>query len=98
MRVHEPGGPRWDARSVEKITAAVERAAFHVPAATCLTRALAAQVLLGRHGYACALRLGVTRDPANALKAHAWLEYRGAIILGGDVPGMGNFTPLPKLH
>src|SRR5690349_5295110 len=44
-----------------------------VPRATCLTQALAAQVLLRRHGVRGHLRFGV-RSEAGRFEAHAWLE------------------------
>jgi|SRR5271155_744115 len=53
-----------------------------VPRATCLTQALAAQVLLGRRGFASHLRIGVGNQ-SGAFRAHAWLEDdRGEILVG----------------
>jgi Transglutaminase-like superfamily len=54
----------------------------YVPKATCLTQALAAQVLLGRHGHATHLRIGVAK-PTTGFHAHAWLEdAQGQILIG----------------
>ena len=44
------------------------------PNDTCLTRALAAEVLLRWHGHSACLRIGVAKDPSNNLHAHAWVE------------------------
>jgi transglutaminase superfamily protein len=63
-----------------------------VPGATCLTQALAAQLLLSRRGVESRLRIGVARTPAGRLRAHAWLESDGVVVLGGA--GMETYTPL----
>jgi hypothetical protein len=62
---------------------------------TCLTQALAAQVLLARSGDQSDLRIGVTRDSNGKFLAHAWLERQGAVLIGGD--GSSDFTPMPVL-
>lgn len=49
----------------------------------CLPQALAAQWMLRRAGYAATLRIGVNRDEAGKLQAHAWLENGREIIIGG---------------
>jgi hypothetical protein len=53
---------------------------------------LAAQFLLSRRGYASRLRIGVARGPNDGLRAHAWLESDGMVVLGGS--GFEAFTPL----
>ena len=81
---------------VPRIVWAVTAATRRVPGANgCLVRALVARTLLARHGHPAALRIGVTRGPAGALAAHAWVESEGRVVLGGEV-GAG-FTPLPPL-
>ncbi len=77
-----PGPPH--AATVDRIVWAVVTASRRVPRATCLTEALAAQVLLGRHGHAAHLRLGVARGAAGQFEAHAWLECGGRIPIGGS--------------
>ena len=60
-----------------------------VPAATCLVRAMAAQILLARHGVESTLRLGATRAGSGEFRAHAWLECRGQVVVGGaESPGV----------
>jgi hypothetical protein len=71
---------------------AVRRVSHVVPGATCLTQALAAQLLLSRRGYASRLRIGVARAPGDRLRAHAWLESDGVVVLGGF--GVEAYTPL----
>lgn len=52
-----------------------------VPSATCLTQALATQVLLKGEGFDPKLQIGVARD-AGIFKAHAWVECNGQIVVG----------------
>jgi hypothetical protein len=68
----------------ERIAWAIAAVSQYLPAATCLARALAAQVLLVRHGYPAILRIGVARDVAGRLEAHAWIESEGRVVLGGS--------------
>jgi hypothetical protein len=81
-----PGAParvRW----------AVARAARPVPGATCLTQALAAQVLLARAGHASSLRMGARRRNG-VLEAHAWLEDGERVVYGAR----GDFAALPPIE
>jgi len=66
-----------------------------VPRASCLTQALAAAILLARHGYPATLRLGVAKNPDGSLRAHAWIESGGQTMLGG--PETGEFAHLPPI-
>lgn len=68
----------------------------YVPRATCLTQALAAQVWLERHGYATRMQIGVAKDEAGRLQAHAWLECGGNIVIG-DSGDLSRYTLLPAL-
>jgi hypothetical protein len=49
----------------------------------CLVQALAAEVLLGRRGIPADIRIGVVKDEALKLQAHAWVESGGTVIIGG---------------
>lgn len=71
-----PGG-------VHEIVRAVDRAAARIPKATCLTRAIAASVMLGRRGAPASIRFGVARDAGGRFIAHAWVESEGRIVIGG---------------
>jgi Transglutaminase-like superfamily len=83
--------------SVNKVTWAVTVAGRYVPVATCLTQALAVQVLLGQQGLAATLRIGVARGEAGQFQAHAWVEYQGRVVIGG-IEAPSRFTPLPLLE
>lgn len=70
--------------SKARVVWAVETAARHMPLAnTCLTQALAAQVLLARRGYPALLRIGVVKGDKDNLQAHAWVESGGEVVIGG---------------
>ncbi len=61
---------------------------------TCLTRALAAQLLLRRGGIDSRLCIGVKRDEQRKFEAHAWLERNGEVILGGSDDEIRKWSPL----
>jgi len=72
----------------ERVVWAVVVASRYVPMSTCLTQALAAQVLLARRGYSAHLHIGVAKEGAEAkLKAHAWVESDGKVLIGSSEPG-----------
>ncbi|HYC62942.1 MAG TPA: lasso peptide biosynthesis B2 protein [Thermoanaerobaculia bacterium] len=84
-----------ESRTPERIARMVAAVSARVPRATCLTQALAATVLLTRHGHRSTLRLGVAKKEDGTLRAHAWLESGGRTLLGG--PDSGAFTQLPPV-
>jgi hypothetical protein len=74
-----------DAALARNIGWAVSRTASAVPfRAVCLQQAIAAKMMLRRHGVQSALHFGVSTGKADAttLKAHAWLDAAGARITG----------------
>lgn len=99
---------------------AVRRAARLVPRGSCLTQAMALQLILARRGQPCSVRIGVdhgvgprrgnagqsaiplasaapqseTEGAQNSpriasgtarFEAHAWVEWQGRVIMGGDI-------------
>ncbi len=78
----------------ERIVWAVEAAGRALPGArNCLIQALAAQAMLLRAGYPCDLRIGVARDGAPQMAAHAWLVAGdGSVLIGDFEPG--RYRPL----
>ena len=62
---------------------AVRAASRCVPGASCLTQALAAQVLLARSGYDSRIEIGVTKDEQRRFRAHAWVVCGNEIVIGG---------------
>ncbi len=72
-----------DDGDVQRVVWAVRQAVAVTPwGRTCLTEALTAAVLLRRAGCQTTLQYGVATGGGGGLDAHAWLEHRGAVILG----------------
>jgi hypothetical protein len=72
---------------------AVEAAAQAVPKASCLTQALAAEIMLERSGAHPDLRIGVATD-RDTFEAHAWLELDGRPLVGAhDVERYARLDP-----
>jgi hypothetical protein len=85
-----------DYEPTDVVVWAVEVAARGLPAFdTCLTRALAAQVLLSRRGRPALLRIGVVRSSEGKFEAHAWVESDGRVVIGGYE--LERYTPLAAL-
>ena len=68
----------------DRIAWAVAVASRYVPKATCLTQALATQVLCARQGHTACLCIGVAKGERGHLEAHAWVESQGRIVIGGS--------------
>jgi hypothetical protein len=66
---------------LKKLTWAVAVMSRYVPKATCLTRALTAQILLAGQNYNSNLKIGVSKNKGE-FEAHAWLESDDKIVLG----------------
>jgi hypothetical protein len=62
---------------------AIRAVCRYVPGATCLTQALAAQVLLAQSGHKSHIEIGVRKDEQQRLLAHAWVVYGDQIVIGG---------------
>ena len=69
---------------VERVVWAIKAIDRRIPRATCLTQALAAQVLLARCGHPSSLKIGVAKHDPRGFQAHAWLVSGGRILIGGD--------------
>ena len=83
--------------SISTITWAVDAATRHLSPSTCLTRALATQVLLVRNGHPASLHIGVAKEAGGKLEAHAWVESGGTIVLG-ELDELSRYTTLPPLQ
>jgi hypothetical protein len=93
-----PAGGLWQAEyaSAERVVWAVQVASQRMPRAkSCLTQALAAQVLLARRDYSAQLHIGVARGEREQFRAHAWVESEGKVVIGRS--GLEHFTPLAVL-
>jgi Transglutaminase-like superfamily len=71
------------ARRAEEIGWAVTRAARYVPfKAVCLPQAMAARVMLKRHGIKSVMHFGAAQGKDKPLDAHAWLDAAGVEVTG----------------
>jgi hypothetical protein len=90
-------GPRGVGDPIEKdrIMRSVETAARHLlPAGPCLSQAIVADVLLRRRGFPSDLHIGVARGPDGEMRAHAWVESNGEVVIGGSESPV-DYTALP---
>jgi hypothetical protein len=81
-RVVDHRRPPAGTPTVAEIGWAVRAAGRRLPGGTCLVEALAAQLLLARHGHRSDLKIGVAQSEGN-FEAHAWVEIDGRIVVGG---------------
>jgi hypothetical protein len=68
----------------DQVATAISHAATVVPGARCLAQAIVACRILNRAGIPAAVRIGAAKSEGSAIHAHAWVEYEGRIILGGE--------------
>lgn len=76
----------------ERTAWAIEATARRIPKATCLTQALAAEVMLRRDGHRPEIHIGVAKPDRAAFEAHAWLELDGRVLVGDH--DLGRYTRL----
>ena len=79
-----PAAPhRVNSSPQDRIAWAVTVASRFAPGGSnCLTKALAARVLLARQGCPACLHIGVAKGEGGKLDAHAWVESQGRIVIG----------------
>jgi hypothetical protein len=83
-RVSRPRSMSPTEDMIPLIHQAVRRASRFMPRATCLTRSLSVHAMLGRRGIDTQLRIGVVKDGADRLLAHAWLERDGVKLVPSE--------------
>jgi hypothetical protein len=83
-----------DQTRVRKIVQSVKLMSPYVPAATCLISALVAQILLEESGQSACLRIGVAKSESGMFEAHAWVESRGKVIVGGTRMEISRYSVL----
>ena len=81
----------------KRIAWAVAVTSRYIPFTKCLAQALVTQILFARYGYPSQLRIGVVKDGPERLKAHAWVESQGMIVVG-NMHDLSRFKPLPTLE
>lgn len=89
---HQPATDR-----IQDIAAAVTQISRRwVGVLPCLPQALAVRSMLHRRGWHCQLRVGVARASEGGIRAHAWVEYAGEVIIGA-LPDLDQFTVLASV-
>lgn len=79
-----------------KLAWAVSAVADRIPSATCLTRALALQKLLRQRGGLSKVHVGFVSTGPGDVRGHAWLEWRGEVLIGGGE--ISTFRTTVTLH
>lgn len=77
----------------DRIAWAVEVASRYIPFTKCFPKALVTQMLFSRYGYQADLHIGVKKDGPEKIKAHAWVESQGKIVIG-NLANLSQFNPL----
>lgn len=76
------------------LASVVTFASRFVPRATCLTQAIAAQLLFRHYRYESKLCLGVAKTARGAFTAHAWVEREERVVIGGaESAAFAKFPP-----
>jgi hypothetical protein len=84
---------------VEKICRNVEKVGGYVFGDdSCFPQALTAQLLLNRSGFHPCLRIGATKGNENSIRAHAWVELDGCVIVGGPISKIQEYIILGDLE
>lgn len=84
--------PEYQSRIV---WATVVATPYLLPDKPCLTQALTVQLLLRRRGIPAQLRIGVKKGGEKKLLAHAWVESKDSIVIGGPKSELQEYKPLP---
>ena len=63
---------------------------------TCLGEALVAEALFRQHGYQPTLCIGAARRDGR-FEAHAWLEHDNAVVIGGPVEIVQQYSRFPEI-
>lgn len=84
------------ALSLHRVSRLIHAAAKLVPFSTCLSNALAGQVLFAANHHQTKLHIGVRNTPDKGFEAHAWLTLDGAILLG-SLPDLKTYKELPPI-
>ena len=60
----------------------------------CLVQALTVRLLLRWHGCPARLHFGVARGEGGQIRAHAWVEANGRVVIGGSASELERYIPL----
>ncbi|MCU0907232.1 MAG: lasso peptide biosynthesis B2 protein [Rhodobacteraceae bacterium] len=83
--------------TVSRVTTVVARVARLVPDGSCLTQTIACQAILSWKGVPSTIAIGVRKDTAQALQAHAWLVWNDRVVLQGTAESVQAFSKILDL-
>ena len=63
---------------------------------SCLPIALAGQFQLNMHGFPARSRLGVKKTIDGEIRAHAWVEFDGEVVIGGPKQDIIQYSVLSE--
>lgn len=85
--------PKAKTISIENISWAIDAVGNNLfGPKNCLSKALAAQVLLKHYGYPAELNFGVYKGKDIKFEAHAWIRCNNKVIIGAEA--LEYYTPL----
>lgn len=86
--------------AIDRVRWAITAAAAHLPSATCLVRALAADAMLRRRGIPAELRFGVRahRENGAPIEGHAWIVCGDGLTIGEAEHEAGAFDVLTPMR
>ena len=99
-RFNQPGKRGQKAGVIDPylIAAAVDKSGrYFLGSDSCFPQALTGYFLLTRAGFYPHLCIGVMKVD-NQLKAHAWVEMNGDVLVGGPLAAIESYTVLPELE
>ncbi len=91
-RMIPPATEDAPAALLDKLGWCIPRAARFIWGASCLTQALAMQMILAKKGYRTELCIGARRNPDGVFLAHAWLRSNGRVVLGGSETELSEYA------
>lgn len=83
--------------TVARLTHAISKIARFIPDASCLTQTISCQAMLSWKGIPSTISMGVRKDDAGTLKAHAWLTWNGQVVLEGNEGSVLDFSKILDL-
>lgn len=88
--------PQADPELLRRLSRAVAKAGRVIPAATCLTQALAVEFLLACHDQQAEIHIGIAKGDDGRLRAHAWVTSGDRVVIGGPLAKLEHYTRLTR--
>lgn len=93
---HERYAPEPSPIPPQRLAKLLNIAASCIPCSTCLSKALAGQILFAGHGHKTKLHIGVANNAQQKFEAHAWLSLDDTILIG-HLPDLERYHEFPSL-